>query len=106
MHEINPKPSAEVAENAKRGLALRKQYNCGGTEVGAARAGQLRDRKPQSPKDVDRMISYFARHAVDKNAPEFGDGADPSAGYVAWLLLGGDAAQQWANDQKDKRNGV
>lgn len=106
MPDENPKPPANVAANAKHGLALRKQHNRGGTEVGVARARQLGDRKPQSPKDVDRMVSYFARHAVDKDAPKFGDDADPSAGYVAWLLWGGDAGQAWATEQKEKRNGA
>jgi hypothetical protein len=42
------------------------------------------------------MTSYFARHALDKKAKDFGKDDDPSAGYVAWLLWGGDAGRDWA----------
>ena len=40
------------------------------------------------------MVSYFARHEVDKKGE--GWGVD-SAGYIAWLLWGGDAGKSWAN---------
>jgi phage head maturation protease len=39
------------------------------------------------------MNSYFARHEVDKKGE--GWGVD-SAGYIAWLLWGGDAGWRWA----------
>jgi hypothetical protein len=39
------------------------------------------------------MNSYFARHEVDKKGE--GWGVD-SAGYIAWLLWGGDAGRSWA----------
>jgi hypothetical protein len=39
------------------------------------------------------MTSYFARHEVDKKGE--GWGVD-SAGYIAWLLWGGDAGWSWA----------
>ena len=48
---------------------------------------------------VNRMISYFARHEVDKQATGFNAGEDgfPSAGRVAWDAWGGDAGQSWVN---------
>ena len=48
---------------------------------------------------VSRMISYFARHEVDKQATGFNAGEDgfPSAGRVAWDAWGGDAGQSWVN---------
>ena len=44
------------------------------------------------------MHSYFARHAVDKAGKShvWGSNDDPSAGYIAWLLWGGDDGQAWA----------
>jgi hypothetical protein len=45
------------------------------------------------------MASYFARHKVDKRADNFGSDEDPSTGYIAWLLWGGDAGQKWAEEQ-------
>ncbi len=42
------------------------------------------------------MTSYFARHSVDKEADGFGDDEKPSAGYIVWLLWGGDPGRDWA----------
>ena len=47
-----------------------------------------------------RMCSYFARHSIDKNAKNFGNEDNPSNGYIAWLLWGGDAGEKWSNDIK------
>jgi hypothetical protein len=44
------------------------------------------------------MASYFARHKIDKRAENFGNDDDPSTGYIAWLLWGGDAGQTWAEE--------
>ena len=48
------------------------------------------------------MVSYFARHTVDKRAPNFGNEDNPSAGYIAWLLWGGDAGEGWCETLKAK----
>lgn len=61
-------PTLKMAANAKRGLKLRAKFDRGGTEVGVARAEQLAARKPLDESDVTSMASYFARHAVDKDA--------------------------------------
>lgn len=50
----------------------------------------LSARKSLSPDTIKRMASYFARHEVDKRAKNFGNDANPSAGYIAWLLWGGE----------------
>jgi hypothetical protein len=44
------------------------------------------------------MNSYFARHAVDKEASGWNQGEEgyPSAGRIAWELWGGDAGRDWA----------
>jgi len=86
-------PPQEVRSNAKRGLELRAKYNRGGTEVGVARARDLSNGKSLSLDTLKRMSSFFARHEVDKKGE--GWGVD-SAGYVAWLLWGGDAGWAWA----------
>lgn len=98
-------PPLEVRANAKRGLELRKKYNRGGTEVGVARARDLSNGSALSLDTVKRMVSFFARHEVDKKGE--GWGVD-SAGYVAWLLWGGDSGRAWAkkivrqNESKEK----
>ena len=95
------KPTAKMADNAKRGLELREKFDRGGTGVGVKRAQQLAERRPLSNADIKSMYSYFARHAVDKQskAHEWGDEADPSAGYIAWLLWGGDEGKTWVDKQ-------
>jgi len=87
-------PPQEVRNNAKRGLELRAKHGRGGTEVGVARARDLSNGKALSLSTINRMVSYFARHEVDKKGE--GWGVD-SAGYIAWLLWGGDAGRSWAN---------
>ena len=96
------KPTAAMAANAERGLKLREQHNRGGTEVGVNRARQLAAREPLSDDDVKSMYSYFARHEVDKQAPHFGDRDEPSAGYIAWLLWGGDEGKAFIDREHAK----
>jgi ribosomal protein S15P/S13E len=57
-----------MANNAKRGLELRREYGRGGTSVGVARARDLSNRKNLSADTVRRMFQYFSRHEVDKQA--------------------------------------
>ena len=96
--DIDTTPTNAMAEAAERGLAMRKEFNRGGTEVGVARAVQLVSRERLSPRTVRRMHSFFSRHEVDKRAEGFRQGEEgyPSAGKIAWLLWGGDAGQSWA----------
>ena len=93
------KPTAKMAANADKGLKLRAEFKRGGTDVGVHRAEQLAARKELSAEDVKSMHSYFARHKVDKagKSHEWGSDSDPSAGYVAWLLWGGDEGKAWAD---------
>ena len=102
MATIDMKPPAAVAKEAEKGLRLHEASGKGGTEVGWARARQLADREELSRDDVVAMASYFARHAVDKDAKGWGDDEDPSAGYVAWLLWGGEPGREWAEKTKAK----
>jgi len=98
-------PPQEVRSNAKRGLELRAKYNRGGTEVGVARARDLSNGAALSLDTIKRMSSYFSRHEVDKKGEGWGT---DSAGYIAWLLWGGDAGWSWAkktireNENKEK----
>lgn len=51
-----------------------------------------------------RMVSYFARHEVDKQGQGWSPGEDgyPSAGRIAWALWGGDPGRTWANAEAAK----
>ena len=103
--EINTKPTEAVANAAKRGLRLRKEFKRGGTRVGVTRANQLARRDELSTDTVKRMKAYFDRHAVDMEAPKNKDpDADgyPGAGLIAWLLWGGNPGRAWANRIVDR----
>jgi hypothetical protein len=102
MSEDRHKPPQAVADAATKGLELRREFRRGGTQVGVARARDLKARKNLSDDTIKRMASYFARHKVDKRAANFGNDEDPSAGYVAWLLWGGEEGRKWVAEQKDK----
>lgn len=88
--EIDLTPTAEMAANAERGLRLREKHGRGGTEVGVARARDLKNRKTLSPDTVRRMHSFFARHAGNEA------GGEDDAGYIAFLLWGGAEGKAWA----------
>lgn len=88
-------PPLEVAREAARGLLLHKRFRRGGTTIGVKRAVQLSRRDPVSVDTIQRMHSYFARHFVDRR-PGWDDPKNPSNGYIAWLLWGGDSGKDWA----------
>jgi len=94
-------PPVGVQDAAKRALAWIDAGLAGSgfTAVGRARAQQLASGADVSADVVNRMISYFARHEVDKSAVGFDprDEGYPSPGRVAWDAWGGDAGQDWVN---------
>lgn len=102
--DVDTKPTQAMAEEAQRGLEWRKEFNRGGTQVGATRANQLVNRQNLSPSTVRRMFSFFSRHEVDKQAEGFRQGEDgyPSAGRIAWALWGGDAGFSWSRKVKNQ----
>lgn len=104
--DVDTTPTNQMAEEARQGLEMRKEFNRGGTMVGVARAVQLSNKERLSPNTVRRMKSYFARHEVDKEAEGFRRGEEgyPSAGVIAWKLWGGDAGQRWADRKVDELN--
>jgi HK97 family phage prohead protease len=94
-------PPVGVQDAAKRALAWIDAGLAGSgfTRVGRARAQQLASGADVSADVVNRMISYFARHEVDKSAVGFDprDEGYPSPGRVAWDAWGGTPGQEWVN---------
>ena len=88
--DIDLTPTEEMAANAARGLELRRKHGKGGTAIGVARARDISNRKNLSPETVRRMHAFFSRHEKNKA------GGEDDAGYIAWLLWGGDSGQSWA----------
>ena len=93
---ISFQPPAPVAAAARRALERRAQQPTskrGMTPVGLARARQLANRQELSPTTIDRMVSYFARHEVDKQGSSWGA---YGKGRQAWDGWGGDPGKCWA----------
>mgnify|MGYP003344885697 FL=1 len=99
-------PPQGVADAAKRALKWIDEGKAGSgfTAVGRRRASQLASGESVSADVVNRMLSYFARHEVDKQATGFSSGEEgfPSPGRVAWDAWGGDAGQSWVNGLDNK----
>ena len=93
-------PNAAMKIEAQRGLDWRSEFGRGGTEIGIARARDISNGKQLPLETVNRMVSFFARHEVDKQAEGFRPGEDgyPSNGRIAWALWGGDAGRSWAEN--------
>lgn len=91
-------PTKEMQDEAERGLAWRSELGRGGTAVGIARARDISNGKDLPLDTVKRMRSFFARHAVDKEAEGFrpGEPGYPSNGRIAWALWGGDPGYKWS----------
>lgn len=104
MKTVRCKPTLKMAANAKLGLELREQFGRGGTEVGVRRALGLVSRENLGPDDIKSMYSYFARHEVDKRTMShvWGSKTNPSAGYIAWLLWGGEDGKRWVGRQREE----
>lgn len=99
-----PVPNESMKEEAQRGLDWRKEFGRGGTEVGIARARDIVNGVNLSDETIGRMVSYFARHEVDKEAEGFrvGEKGYPSNGRIAWALWGGDAGKTWSENEYAK----
>jgi lambda family phage portal protein len=92
------KPPRGAREEAARGLAWRREYGRGGTAVGIARARDIAAGKSLSADTIKRMVSFFARHEVDKQGKGWSPGTEgyPSNGRIAHALWGGDAGRSFA----------
>lgn len=96
-----PTPNEAMKEEAQRGLDWRSEFGRGGTEVGIARARDIVNGRDLSEDTIGRMVSFFARHEVDKEAEGFRPGEDgyPSNGRIAWALWAGDPGKTWAEKE-------
>lgn len=104
LDDIDFSPPKGAREEAQRGLDWRREHGRGGTMVGVARARDIAGGKSLTPDTVRRMLSYFARHEVDKQGTGWSPGEDgfPSAGRIAWALWGGDPGHAWARKVQEQ----
>lgn len=99
-------PPAAVRSAARRGLELRKKHGKGGLTTqeagkqgigsGVARASNLAAGDAVSTETLRRMVAFFSRHRKNKS------GGEDDAGYIAWLLWGGDPGEAWAKRELAK----
>ena len=108
---ISFKPPKGVAEEAERGLEYRRTSGKGGLSSqdagkagigsGVQRAVNLKNRNNIAPDTIQQMLNFFSRHKKNKAiSPENRGTPWEDAGYVAWLLWGGDAGLAWAKGIK------
>lgn len=90
-------PPIGVRAAARRGIQLVEQGRAGdGLETATVgRARSLAAGRPQTARQINRMHSFFSRHAVDRKR-DWGKPGEETPGYVAWQLWGGDAGASWA----------
>lgn len=87
------KPTQQMAEAARRGLAMREKSppsQQGGTAVGLARARQFANRQTVSLSTVKRTYSFLSR------ARTYYKPGTTTPGTQAYLLWGGPAGLTWA----------
>ena len=95
---IDFKPTMAMRKQAALGLDHRKKYGKGGTDVGVARARDIKNGVTLSPETWKRMHSFFSRHQGNK-----GGGPD-DAGAIAWKLWSGDAGASRAKKIVNQMN--
>lgn len=90
-------PTEGMATAAKRGLRLHEEGKSGDglKPETVARAGRLSRREEMNEEWVREMNAWFARHEADRR-PGWDDPGEETPGFVAWLLWGGDAGQDFA----------
>lgn len=100
-------PNEAMRDAARRGLALREEWGRGGlstqeagaqgSKSGVARASSLANGDALSEESVRAMARFFARHAKNRGGPDAKeDDGGPTAGWIAWLLWGGDDGAEWS----------
>jgi len=85
-----------VQREAQKGLDLRDKWERGGTRTGIARGRDLSNGRPVTEDTIQRMVSFFARHEDNRTPDQEEDDGGPTAGWIAWLLWGGDSGREWA----------
>ena len=101
---IDFKPPKGAQEAAARALEVRSEKpesQRGMTDVGIARARDLKNRVELSPETVRRMLAYFTRHEVDKQGETWDE---QGKGWQAWQGWGGDAGFAWARKVVNQMN--
>jgi hypothetical protein len=104
--DVDLRPTEEMARNATNALEVRRAKPAserGMIAVGLARARDISNRVELSPETVKRMVSFFARHEVDKDGSTW---SEQGKGWQAWNGWGGDAGYAWAKRKVEELEGI
>ncbi len=91
-------PTREMQTTARQGLNLYEQYGRGESKHRLIRAEKIASGEDLSEQDWRAIAGYHARNWGDSDPSilnEYPDGG-PDAKYIASLLLGGDAGQDYS----------
>jgi hypothetical protein len=94
--DVDLRPTEAMAKAAAYALEIRRTKppsQRGMTAVGIARARDISNRVQLSVDTIKRMISFFARHEVDKKGSTWDE---KGKGWQAWNGWGGDPGRAWA----------
>lgn len=80
-------PPKSVVDNAKYGVTLKENNIAPGTGMANVRAESLLEGEAQEPGTIYRMAVYFDRNRKNKDDDR-----------VSWLMMGGDAADEWTHN--------
>jgi hypothetical protein len=92
-------------DNAQKALDWREEHGDevqGGTQVGWTRANQLASGESISRETIGRMAAFRRHEDNSKIDPDKEGKPWTDAGYVAWLLWGGDEGISWAERKLDQ----
>ena len=97
-------PTKGMIEEAERGLAWRREFGRGGTEVGIARARDIWAAKIYLR--MSQRMSHSLLGKVDKEAEGFRPGEEgyPSNGRIAWALWAVLAAMEQRDYRENKED--
>lgn len=84
----------EVKDNVTDGLDLRSKFNRGGNSDTIKTANKLL-KEPFDESDLKNLLVKLTRHEKEKKTG-WDDPEEPSNGFIAWMMLGGDASKLWA----------
>lgn len=91
-------PPISVQNAADTGIYLYKKY--GGTK-NLRLPQSLAEGSSITSKDLDEMLDFFEDAEIDKSKPGWNDKIYPSADWIRWLLMGGDAGCHWVRTTKE-----
>ena len=90
----------EVKDNVTDGLDLRSKFNRGGNSDTIKTANKLLN-EPFDESDLKNLLVELTGHEKEKKTG-WDDPEKPSNGFIAWMLLGGDAGKLWAEKSLSK----